>query len=121
MDHKRVLVVDDDQVICMIIQAALQDEGFEVAAAVGPSALELAHRQPPDLILLDLVMKPMDGREIRRRLLTYPRTAAVPVVVISSDERARTVAREIRAQACLPKPFALDELVDLVRRETHAA
>ena len=121
MDTKRILVVDDDTLVSAVIQAVLEDEGFAVDAAIGASAIEKAKREPPDLILLDLVMPAPDGREIRRRLLDDPRTAAVPCVLMSSEDQVYRTARELHTQGCLAKPFEIDDLVELVRRETHVA
>lgn len=121
MMRKKILVVDDDPLLRMVIQATLEDEGFAVQSATGRAALTLARQQPPDLILLDLQMPEIDGHEMRRRLLDDNRTAHVPVVVMSSESHVKRSAQEMNAQACLPKPFNLDELLNLVRRETHVA
>jgi CheY-like chemotaxis protein len=121
MHGKHVLVVDDDEAVCSVIQEVLEEEGFSVKAALGPQAIALAQREPPDLILLDLAMPNLDGREIRRRLLADPRTARVPCVLMSAEDEAPFAARELRAQACLPKPFELDDLIMLVRQQTDAA
>ena len=121
MINKKILVVDDYPLLRMVIQATLEDEGFAVQSATGQSALTMARQQPPDLILLDLRMPEVDGPEVRRRLLDDTRTAQVPVVVMSSESHIRRSAREMRAQACLPKPFNLEDLLNVVRRETHVA
>ncbi|HWE64052.1 MAG TPA: response regulator [Chloroflexota bacterium] len=119
MNGKRVLVVDDDTGVCSVIQAALEDEGFTVQAATGPGAVTLARSDPPDLILLDLMMPALDGREIRQRLLADPRTAKVPCVLMTAEDEIIRTAHELHTQGYLPKPFDLDDLIDLVRRETH--
>lgn len=121
MANKRVLVVDDDAIVCSVIREVLEEEGFSVEAALGPKAITLAQREPPDLILLDLVMPMLNGWEMRERLLADPRTRRVPCVLLSSEDELQRAARELRAQACLSKPFALDDLVQVVRRETQAA
>jgi CheY-like chemotaxis protein len=121
MSGKRVLVVDDDAIVCSVIQEVLEEEGFSVESAMGPKALTLAQRRPPDLILLELFMPMLNGWEIRRRLLADPRTRQVPCVLLSSEEGLHRAARELRAQACLPKPFELDDLIQVVRRSTDAA
>lgn len=121
MYNKRVLVVDDDAIVCSVIQEVLEEEGFSVEAALGPRALMLAQRDPPDLILLDLTMPALDGREMRLRLLADSRTEHVPCVLMSSDDRVQRTAGELHMQGYLPKPFELDDLIRLVRRETHVA
>lgn len=121
MNNKSVLVVDDDKLICEIVREVLEEEGFQVRAAVGESAVQLARSEPPDLILLDLRMPVLDGRAIRERLLGDPRTATVPCVLMSSELQLKQLARELQLQACLPKPFEITDLVDVVRRQTHVA
>ncbi len=70
----RVLVVDDDPGIAGVLQYLLTDEGYQVTASVGGHALPLAQAEPPDLILLDVMMPGMDGPEVCRRLQDDPRS-----------------------------------------------
>src|SRR5216110_3248890 len=103
----RVLVVDDVELNVKLLEAKLSSEYFEVIAADnGPTALELAESELPDIILLDVMMPRMDGFEVCRRLKANPRTADVPVVMVTalSDVANRLHGLEVGADDFLTKP-----------------
>jgi CheY-like chemotaxis protein len=112
---KTVLVVEDNEAIRAYISAALRDEGYEVVEAVDGDAIPVAHDRHPDVILLDLHMPQMDGREVSRRLRAHPQTKDIPIVGMSAGERlARLPANLIDDR--LAKPFDLDDLYAVVER-----
>ena len=81
----RVLVVDDVEANVKLLEAKLSSEYFDVLSAYnGRSALEIADSELPDVILLDVMMPRMDGFEVCRRLKANPRTADVPVVMVTA-------------------------------------
>ena len=103
----RVLVVDDVELNIKLLEAKLSSEYFEVIVADnGPVALELAESEMPDIILLDVMMPVMDGFEVCRRLKANPRTADVPVVMVTalSDVADRLRGLESGADEFLTKP-----------------
>src|SRR5205823_4698057 len=103
----RVLVVDDVELNVKLLEAKLSSEYFEVIVADnGPVALELAETEMPDIILLDVMMPVMDGFEVCRRLKANPRTADVPVVMVTalSDVADRLRGLESGADEFLTKP-----------------
>ena len=109
----RVLVVDDELDIREAVTEVLSYEGHEVfTASEGAEALRKCQALQPDLVLLDLMMPGMNGWEFRLAQLRDPAIAAIPVVVLSALGRVSN----IDALAFLPKPFGLDDLLDLVRR-----
>src|SRR3954452_23156816 len=92
-----VLLVDDLELNVILLEAKLEIEGCAtIHAFSGPSALKLAEEQSPDLIILDVMMPTMDGFEVCRRLKANPRTAAIPVMLLTtlsgSSARSRGVA-----------------------------
>ena len=116
-----VLVIDDDSDARTLLELALSVEGFAVRCAVnGADALRVARRWRPDVILLDLAMPVMDGYAFRAAQLLDPILAAIPVICVSGRHDAEQAARELQLAGCVPKPFALGELIrrvqDLVRR-----
>jgi CheY-like chemotaxis protein len=111
-----VLVVDDDAAIRRVIAAALADEGYAVAqAGDGAAALTVVRAAPPGLILLDMRMPVMDGREFARRYRALPGPRA-PIVCVTATVDALARGAQIDAAATVGKPFDLDELVAVVGR-----
>lgn len=111
-----VLVVDDEEPIRVVVSTILEEEGYQVRAASDGEALRLAAQQPPDLVLLDIMMPVMDGPEVRRKLLQDPATAEVPVVIMTAAGDAAGWARKLNAVGALQKPFDLDQLIHAVEQ-----
>ena len=119
---RKVMVVDDEPSIRDLIVAVLEDEGYDVVAATnGRRALELMPSERPDLVIMDIMMPEMDGREAYRRLRDLPDLAQTPVVLMSAATAPGRLGP--RAAAFLPKPFDLDHLLTTVARvlDTGAA
>ncbi|MBJ7459458.1 MAG: response regulator [Thermoleophilaceae bacterium] len=109
-----VLVADDNADIRDLLVARLTTRGFDVtAAADGQAALELAISELPDIALLDWVMPIIQGHELCVKLKTDPRTAQIPVVMLTArgEEEDRLLGHDLGADAYLVKPFDIDELV----------
>jgi CheY-like chemotaxis protein len=116
MSRAIVLVVDDDLAIRTAVSWALSDAGYCVDEAEnGQRALDRVASQKPDLVLLDMRMPVMDGWVLAQRYRQLPGPHA-PIVVMTAAQDARDRARQIDADGYLAKPFAVDELVALVRR-----
>ena len=110
-----VLVVDDEPAIRDLILAVLEDEGYRaIGAGSGRRALELLAAEQPDLVLMDIMMPEMDGREALRRMRDGPDTADVPVVMMSAAHNPERIGHPI--SAFLSKPFDLDVLIETVAR-----
>lgn len=106
----RILVVEDQDSIRRMIEALVQARGYEVVAvASGTKAIDVAMTQPPDMVLLDLMLPGQyDGFEVCRRLRADPGTQKVPVVIISAldDADSRNRAADAGATAYYTKPFS---------------
>ena len=103
----RVLIVDDIEANVKLLEAKLSSEYFDVlSASSGDAALQIADAEAPDVILLDVMMPRMDGFEVCRRLKANPRTADVPVVMVTalSDTADRLSSLEAGADEFLTKP-----------------
>jgi CheY-like chemotaxis protein len=115
-----VLVVDDDPDILEALSEILEAEGFEIRRARnGKEALERLEPEPPNLILLDLMMPVMDGWEFAQRMRQRPAVADVPIIVLSADRNVGSKAADIGAVGHLAKPFELNDLLDMVRRSLN--
>ncbi len=115
---KSVLIVDDEADIAEILNALLANEGFRVrTAGDGREALALIADERPDVILLDVMMPVMDGREMCRALKSAEATASIPIVIMSAGS---AISREECAyDALLRKPFDFDALVATIARLTY--
>lgn len=114
MEKPKILVVEDDPDIQQLVQWHLKAADFQVlAAGDGRLALEMAWRDPPDLVLLDLMLPEVDGLEVCKSLKRDPRTAAVPVLMLTArgEEADRILGLELGADDYIVKPFSPRELV----------
>jgi CheY-like chemotaxis protein len=111
-----LLVVDDDAGVREMLCEVIAEAGYRVVAVEdGQEALlHLQVNPPPFLILLDLMMPVMDGRQFRREQRRQPDLAAIPVAVLSADIQTER-GDELRDTRCLSKPIDLDQLLDVIR------
>ncbi len=115
----RVLVVDDDDLLVELVRYSLEAHGHDVLAAPdGVRALELLGREPVDVIVLDGILPGLDGLEVLRRLRSDPKTADIPVVMLSARRQERDVLGGLSSGAddYLVKPFIPEELAIRVDR-----
>ena len=115
MTPQTVLVVDDEEAIAEAVRARLESEGYRVVvAADGAQALDAAEREPPDLVVLDLMLPGMDGLEVCKRL---QRDRWVPVLMLTArtEEADKVAGFAVGADDYLTKPFSLRELAVRVR------
>lgn len=117
----RVLLVDDSKVNRRILTKSLSRDYQISAAPDGPTALEIVRANPPDLILLDIVMPGMDGYEVCRRLAAERGTREIPVIFLSSmdDLQDKTTGFALGAVDYITKPFEVPEVK--ARVGTHLA
>ena len=114
-----VLVVDDEREIVDLLQVVLEDEGYRVVPAFdGEQAWRLAHVEPPDLVISDVMMPRLSGVELVGRLRdSRERLAKTPVILMSAADRTPGDGRV----TFLPKPFDLDRMLSLVSTELAAS
>jgi two-component system alkaline phosphatase synthesis response regulator PhoP len=115
---QRILVVEDDPDIAELVARYLGKAGFSAEIqASGRAALDLVATNPPDLVVLDLMLPHMDGLDVCRTLRANPATAGVPIIMLTAkaEEADRVVGLEIGADDYLAKPFSPNELVARVR------
>lgn len=111
---KRILVVDDERDLVELISMNLQRHGYEVLTANdGKIGLELARKQGPDLILLDLMMPGLTGQEVATRLKGDPQTATLPILMLTArgEETDIIVGLSLGADDYVTKPFSMKVLM----------
>lgn len=119
---RRILAVDDDKDILDVIQYILEDSGYEVdALSDGNLLFEKIKAQTPDLILLDVMLGNLDGRELCRAVKTSAETRDIPVVMISASHAAGSLDQKGAPDAFIAKPFDIDDLLGVVKGHVRAA
>jgi CheY-like chemotaxis protein len=118
MSHEKVLVVDDDKLIRDSLIELLEDNGCPaVGAANGRQAMDMLLADDGTcLILLDLMMPIMDGREFREEQIRRAELASIPVVLISAFGNIRNNAQAMQVEAYLQKPLEAANVLELVKK-----
>src|SRR3989441_3503949 len=112
---KRILVVDDEQEITLVLRSGLTKHGYDVrVAGEGEAALELFSAWVPDLVVTDLSMPNMNGLKLCQRLRAI---SSVPIIILSvkGDEATKVEALDTGADDYVTKPFGMGELLARVR------
>jgi len=118
MNKKKILVADDDPAICEGIEMILEDAGYEVRTTTDGRKVIDTYKYLPDLILLDIWMSGIDGRDICKQLKAVKQVKKIPILMISSKDTEQ-ISKEAGADGFLPKPFEIDDLLTIVRRYTR--
>ena len=118
-DKKKILVVDDERDIVKALMIRLQTSGYEVVTAFdGAQGVFMAHKEKPDLVILDIRMPAGDGFSVAQRLRRSSHTWMIPIIFLTgSPERgAEERAMEMGARFYIKKPYDPEELLDAIRR-----
>jgi two-component system alkaline phosphatase synthesis response regulator PhoP len=116
--HETILIVEDEKDIAELVAYNLKREGFQVRLAdSGEKGLALAQKTPPDLVLLDLMLPGVDGREVCRRLKANEATRSIPVVMLTArgEDTDVVAGLELGADDYITKPFSPKVLLARVR------
>jgi len=116
MTQKKILIVDDEELIVLLIRSRLQVSGYEVDVAYdGLEALERYQACQPDLIILDIMMPKMDGREFIQHMKQTGELGKVPIIVLTAKTNMMDTYLRDGATSCVAKPFEAEELLREVR------
>jgi CheY-like chemotaxis protein len=110
----RVLVVDDNPDSVIIMSGMLEPRGYKVVAvATGTEALEAIKREPPDVVLLDVMMPEMSGLEVLQHLKEEYQTGRIPVILVTAKTQDDDVVKgyQYGADYYIPKPFTAKQLI----------
>lgn len=114
----KILVIEDDPVIQMLISQTLRREGYEiVTASDGSEGLRKVKETQPNLVVLDISMPGLDGYQVCHYLRQDPATANLPIIMVTAMARPSDQRRgfETGADDYLPKPFSLADLITRVQ------
>ncbi len=120
---RRILAVDDDSDILEVLQLILEDSGYEVdTLSDGHYLFDKIRDHVPDLILLDIMLGNLDGRELCKRVKTKQETQDIPVILVSASHNITDTLNQRGApNAFLAKPFDINELLDMIKVQLPAA
>jgi len=115
---EKILIVEDEKDIVKMLDYNLKKEGFRTALAYdGEDALDLANREHPDLIILDLMLPGMDGLEVCKTLKKESKTSIIPIIMLTAkaQEADKVLGLELGADDYVTKPFSPRELIARVK------
>jgi two-component system alkaline phosphatase synthesis response regulator PhoP len=123
-EKKRILLVDDEPDFCSIVQGQLEKEGFEVELAYdGVEGLEKTYANPPDAIILDVMMPEKDGYEVCKELKKDEKYCDIPIILLTAVASHVTSTRYSHADGMsseaddyIAKPASADEIIRSVKR-----
>ncbi|GCF10642.1 response regulator [Dictyobacter arantiisoli] len=116
-----ILVIDDEMSIIEVLRDVLMDEGYEVITANnGLEGLECLKVKRPDLVLCDVMMPVLDGRELCRRMSANPLYRSIPLIFMTAVHKSFN-QMDCKYAALIAKPFDLDEVLDTIARFIHTA
>lgn len=116
--NKKILVIDDDPDILDALQFMLEDEGYEVVVSDrGEEALQLTKLVDPDLLLIDVLLSGMDGRDVCRSIKSQDDFKNLPIIMISAHPSAEKSVEKSGLADFVPKPFDVEELLEKISKK----
>jgi len=118
-EKKKILIVDDERDIVKALMIRLQKAGYEVVTAFdGAQGVFMAHKEKPDLIILDIRMPAGNGFSVAQRLKHSTHTFTIPVIFLtgSPEKNAEQKAMALGARFYVKKPYDPEELLDAIKR-----
>ena len=112
-----MLIVDDEQSIRLLVRRLLSQNYIVLEASDGEEAIDIARRENPDLILMDIMMPKVDGYTACHQITKGQATKAIPVVMLTGvgHELNKKLSFEVGAKGYITKPFSLQDLLDVIR------
>lgn len=116
--NKKILVVDDEPHVRILLKSRLEANGYAVVTAYGGTqALEKVKEEKPDLILLDIVMPDLNGYEVAQKLKADPETAAIPIIIFTASNvrELEDKCRALGVDYIIMKPFSPEVMLGMVK------
>jgi DNA-binding response OmpR family regulator len=117
MDKKKILIIEDEQILCDFLVKNLKNLGFEaIGTCDGKTGLEMAQQEKPDLILLDLKLPKLPGEEVCREIRKSEATKDTPIIMETgkASDTDKVIGKVIGADYYLRKPYTAQELLDKI-------
>ena len=114
--NKRVLIIENDHDIRLIVDYILQEQGFETLSIPEPEELSDILNFRADVILLDEFVNSQPGHRLCRKIKNIPKLAAIPVIILSTANDIELIVKECNANDYISKPFDIELMVDKVLR-----
>jgi two-component system alkaline phosphatase synthesis response regulator PhoP len=116
MGKKKILIVDDEQTIRLLVSSMLGKDYTVITASNGEEAINTARSQNPDLILMDIMMPKLDGYAACHAIKTEPTAKAIPVVMLTAigHELNKKLAKNVGADGYMTKPFSPQDLLNTI-------
>jgi DNA-binding response OmpR family regulator len=119
---KKILVIDDDEGILEGFQAVFENEGYTVIISRNGNDLKLLSKKDyPDIILLDVLLSGLDGRDLCLRLKEDQNTKQIPIIMMSAAPKMEKSVKKAKADGYLRKPFEIEQMLSLITKHTAAA
>lgn len=119
MNSYRILLIDDEEDLVEMLSFRLRALGFEMlTATTGKFGIKIAQEKTPDLILVDMMMPDVDGREVCRQLKDDIKTSKIPIIVFTALSRPDlcSIVKDAGALDCITKPFEPDHLIQKINK-----
>ena len=114
---KKILTVEDDPNILDVIRLILISEGYEVQTSDGKDIYNVISNWQPDVILMDIGLGELDGRDICRNIRADSKTRHLNIILMSAQLAGKDIITEHQANAFMSKPFEIDSLMDHIERQ----
>ena len=118
-DKKRILIVEDEVDVAKVVKKRLSEHGFQGIIAVdGYQGVELAHKERPDLIILDLMLPAGGGLSVLKKIRIATNTMDIPVIVLTGiqDEKYKQQVLDEGVDAYMEKPYEASELIETIKK-----
>lgn len=115
---RKILVVDDDQIVRIILSETLRQDGFKdvLLAVNGKEGLAMARGHKPDLVVTDIMMPEMDGFRLIQEIRNDPLLARTPIIVMTSREEMKELISMAEVQGFIPKPFNRETMLEAIKK-----
>ncbi len=111
---KKILVADDNPAILDALEIMLTDEGYDVNTTEDGAVAQQIKKPLPDLLLLDVWMSGIDGRDVCKHLKSAAETKDIPIILLSATKGLEQIAKDAGADGFISKPFQMDHLLSVV-------